>query len=391
MSICALFYTNCSKIGFAVNDLSGDPSSLSSVNGGFNNSISIDVGCGIADQSNPDGYLNEPCVAVTLCEPGTSRCEVVRNILLDTGSYGLRVFKSAIKKINLPGVYADSAKTKTLAECIRYGVSDDTETSQWGRVSQADVHLGDEVAANVRIHLIEATYPHIPADCHDPDPDPGTASGSQVEPGFNGILGVGPVIQDDDGRDPNGNEPFLYYACSSQSCEGLSIPGNQQVSNPLASFPLDNNGVIVQLPNVPANVLQGSSNSFSGKLIFGIGTRSNNQMPGSMKIPLDRIDASFQGTLNNQSATAFFDTGSNLDYVKLGLPLCASADLTKKGCSASDAAFAEQLYCPSGKTKFRCPGSLIDADFFRSRKLCRHAIERMRNPSSTRVGGHNRQ
>ena len=41
-------------------------------------------------------YVNEPCVEVTVCEPGTSTCATVDNVLLDTGSYGLRLFAQAL-------------------------------------------------------------------------------------------------------------------------------------------------------------------------------------------------------------------------------------------------------------------------------------------------------
>src|SRR5512140_1262077 len=48
------------------------------------------TGCGA------NAYLNEPCVSVTICVPGTSQCQTVPNVLLDTGSTGLRVFKKAL-------------------------------------------------------------------------------------------------------------------------------------------------------------------------------------------------------------------------------------------------------------------------------------------------------
>src|SRR4051794_15179060 len=41
-------------------------------------------------------YINKPCVSVTVCTPGTSTCQTIHDILLDTGSYGLRVFKSVL-------------------------------------------------------------------------------------------------------------------------------------------------------------------------------------------------------------------------------------------------------------------------------------------------------
>jgi hypothetical protein len=49
--------------------------------------MAVDVGC---------GYVNEPCVTVTVCAPGTGRCQSIPNVLLDTGSYGLRLFGCAL-------------------------------------------------------------------------------------------------------------------------------------------------------------------------------------------------------------------------------------------------------------------------------------------------------
>ena len=41
-------------------------------------------------------YPNKPCVSVQVCVPGTTTCVTVNNLLLDTGSYGLRLFKEAL-------------------------------------------------------------------------------------------------------------------------------------------------------------------------------------------------------------------------------------------------------------------------------------------------------
>ncbi len=42
---------------------------------------------------SPGSYLNKACVSVTVCNPDLSVCQTVNDILLDTGSYGLRVFQ----------------------------------------------------------------------------------------------------------------------------------------------------------------------------------------------------------------------------------------------------------------------------------------------------------
>ena len=43
-----------------------------------------------------NSYPNKPCVSVTVCSPGTSTCQTISDILLDTGSTGLRIFKSLL-------------------------------------------------------------------------------------------------------------------------------------------------------------------------------------------------------------------------------------------------------------------------------------------------------
>ena len=76
---------------------SNDQSSLPSINLAAN-SISINVGAGTARN------VNTPYVSVTICQPGTNICKTVDNILLDTGSTGLRVLASTITSLQLPQV-----------------------------------------------------------------------------------------------------------------------------------------------------------------------------------------------------------------------------------------------------------------------------------------------
>ena len=66
-------------------------------------------GCGTGLQSGPNvlaitvdhgpggvAYINSPFVNVTLCLPGTTTCQQIDHVLLDTGSAGLRVRASAL-------------------------------------------------------------------------------------------------------------------------------------------------------------------------------------------------------------------------------------------------------------------------------------------------------
>jgi Protein of unknown function (DUF3443) len=81
-------------------------------------------------------YLNRVFTSVTICVPGTAKCQTISGMLVDTGSWGLRIFKQA-KTLTLPQVYTTGGKP--IAECVEFG-----SLSTWGPVDRADVKLGGE-------------------------------------------------------------------------------------------------------------------------------------------------------------------------------------------------------------------------------------------------------
>ena len=98
----------------------------------------------------------------------------------------------------------------------------------------------------------------------------------------------------------------MYYGCNGSTCTQTSVLLSNQVQNPVALLPQDNNGVIVQLPSVP----QGGAPSVSGSLMLGIGTQSNNVPSTVTTYTLDTY-GEFITTFNNRSYFSFIDTGSN--------------------------------------------------------------------------------
>src|SRR5579863_253292 len=52
-------------------------------------------------------YQNGAFTTVTICEPGTSTCQAIPGILVDTGSVGLRVLQSALTTIQLSPLTAN--------------------------------------------------------------------------------------------------------------------------------------------------------------------------------------------------------------------------------------------------------------------------------------------
>ena len=263
-------------------------------------------------------YTNKPCVSVTVCIPGTSTCQVVTDLLLDTGSTGLRIFQQALT-VSLPQVTVASG---SLASCIQFGGG----TSDWGPVKLANVVLGNEPAVQVPIQVIDATFGALSNACRNADTSPAAA-------GFNGILGVGLFVEDCGAVCASTANNLRYSACNGSVCSGTAVPLSSQVRNPVALLPLDNNGVLVQLPGVPL----GGAPSVDGSLILGIGTRPNNTPAGVTTYPASPV-GEFTTVFNGVTLTnSFLDTGSN------GLYFDAPASLLP--------------LCPAPNTSFYCPAT----------------------------------
>ncbi|MFI5295932.1 MAG: DUF3443 domain-containing protein [Thermodesulfovibrionales bacterium] len=239
----------------------------------------------------PGSYENKPCVSVTVCSPGTSACQTIDDVLLDTGSTGLRIFKQALH-ITLDQV---TGSTGSLAECIHFGDG----SADWGPVQTADVILGNEPAVRVPIQVIDAAFGLPPAACSNADSSP-------EEAGYTGILGIGPLAEDCGPTCSRLRTNGMYYACSGSGCQATTVALSDQVPNPVALLPLDNNGLMVRLPGV----LPDGSPSSSGYFVLGVGTRANNTPSGVITYATDQfgnIGTSFDGSLY----TSFIDTGSN--------------------------------------------------------------------------------
>lgn len=283
-----------------------------------------------------NSYINKPCVSVTICTPGTSTCQTINDILLDTGDSGLRIFKQVLS-VSLTPVTSGG---NPVAECIQYVDG----SSVWGPVKVAGVVLGNEPAVQVPIHVIDSTFGTAPARCSG-------AYQTPAEAGYNGSLGVSFFEQDCGATCSAGAGNQYYFACSGATCNGTAVPLANQVQNPVALLPVDNNGVIVQLPSVPSS----GSPSVNGYLVLGIGTRSNN-VPSAVTAYAADASGNFITTFNGSDYTGFIDTGSNgLFFPSPSLPDCTTysawycpsstqnLSATNKGASGA----------PSGVTSFQ--------------------------------------
>jgi hypothetical protein len=270
----------------------------------------------IAVNSGPaNNYPNGVFTSVTVCVPSSSNCQTISGILVDTGSYGLRLLSSAgggALTLSLP--QQTSTNGNIVGECTPF-VSGFT----WGPVETADIQISGEQASSLPVQVIDPTFAAVPAECQSfgvPEQD------TMQTLGTNGILGIGPYLQDcGNNCTLTGNQnPGLYYACASTSCQVTSEPLTQQVQNPVGLFATDNNGVIVELPAVTAPEV-----SINGSLVFGIGTESNNALGSASVFPLN-TNQEFTVTYNGQPYPGYIDSGSNglffLDTAETSLPQC---------------------------------------------------------------------
>lgn len=296
------------------------------------NAVTVTIATGV------QALANMPTVSVSICVPGTSSCQTVDNIQVDTESFGLRVLASALPSSIADALPAGSASGGTLAECVDFA-----DGYMWGSVRTAGLKIGGEMATAVPIQIVgDASVSTVPQACQNL----GVAQQTQSDIGANGILGIG-VALNDCGEDCMLNAAAsIYYSCpGGTNCSRTTVPAAQQVANPVARFVADNNGVILQLPTVPAD----GAASVNGTLIFGIGTQSNNALSAAQ-----RFDAGptgdFAATVNGQNVVTFLDSGSNGLYFNDGSVAQCGGDFAGFYCPASPLSFGVALTGADGST-----------------------------------------
>lgn len=293
----------------------GISSSSPSSNAPVPHTVQITAGPG---PSTVNPYMNGAFVSVTICVPGsTSQCTTVPDVLLDTGSSGLRVLSSALSDLPLTNMTSAGA---TIANCVQYV----DLTYNWGAVARADVKLAGEVASSIPIQIIAdpaSKFPAAPSSCSNG----GTPANTVDTMSANGILGVSSYIYDcgDACAPGTTSNPGTYFACPGASCEVTTVSLASQLQNPVALFASDNNGISIFLPALPDTGLP----STTGTLTFGIGTQSDNGL-GTAVVQTQNRYGSFTTVFDGASyPSSFIDSGSNavyfLDSRTTGLPGCS--------------------------------------------------------------------
>jgi hypothetical protein len=270
-----------------------------------------------------EGVANIAGVSVTICVSGTTNCQTIDNIQLDTESFGLRLASAAANQLlnALPHVVIAGNQ---VAECTAFA-----DGYTWGSIRTADVKIGGETAAAIPIQIV-GDMPQsavLTGGCST-----GALELTPADLGANGILGVG-VAPTDCGalcaNPPAGNSS--YYSCpSGANCVQTVLPIAQQVANPVAKFPKDNNGVILSMPAIGPT----GQATVTGTVTFGINTQSNNAMPATVTKLTTNPFGDVNATFNGNPVTAFFDSGSNAYFF---------TDGTLPACTGNTSAF----YCPA--------------------------------------------
>ena len=291
-----------------------------------NNTLPAQVNLGVNNN-----YANGLFTSVTVCVPGTTNCQTISNVLVDTGSYGLRLLAS---QVALPLPPSQDASGNPLGECVQFASS-----FNWGPVVTADVQLAGEKAPSVPMQLLgQASFPSPPNACASsgvPEND------SQQTLDANGVLGIG-VFRFDCGPScapGSSSTPAVYFGCPSSGCAPVLIAQQNQVQNPVPLFPQDNNGLIVRLPSVAA----GGALTVNGSVVFGIGTQSDNALSGKSVLDADGFGdftTTYEGTVYQGS---ILDTGSNANFF---------LDAKTAGNGLADCTVNTGFYCPATTASF---------------------------------------
>jgi hypothetical protein len=291
------------------------------------NSMSLTVSRG-TDTSG----VNLPQVSVQLCVPGTGTCQTIDNVLIDTGSAGVRIAASALNSSMLAALPQESVNSAPLNACEQF-----LDGYTWGTMRTADITLGPKSAAAQPLQIVGDTAAGaVPSACSDN----GTlkAENTPADLGTNGIIGVAAFLQDCGNACAQKAVSATYYTCQpGAQCQNTAVPLAKQAQNIVANFAQDNNGVVLGLPAI-SSAGQGVT---VGTLYFGVATQANNAMTGATVLQTNpntlRVSATYK---NNSFPDSFLDSGSNFFFL-------------------NDSTIAQ---CAKGSTfqGFYCPPSSLD-------------------------------
>lgn len=317
--------------------------------------VTVDQGPA-ALQQGPNGYIqaNVAYVSVKICAPGTTNCQTIDHVQVDTGSVGLRIFANVISTSLLAALpFETDSSSNPVGECYQY-----VDGYVFGSVKQADMTVGGESVSNMPFQVLSDNnqFTNVPSSCSAAG---GSNLGTVQQFGSNGIIGIG-VTATDCGNVctvNGGQSAAIYYDCPNSGCGSIigrassaSAPF-QQLPNPVAAMGVDNNGTILVLPSVPNS----GESTISGTLYFGIGTQTNNGLGSATIYTTTNSNSPYgaglvQADYKGQAMTAsFLDSGSSLYFfVDTSLTLCSNSNFTGLYCPASPLSLSTTLIGENG-------------------------------------------
>lgn len=287
--------------------------------------LTVDTGPSVAT-----GQINHAYVTLKVCASGQTQCASIDHVLVDTGSSGLRLVRSVLTSGGVTLSGATDSQGQAVEECMTFGGG-----QTWGPVALADVTVAGEVAAKLPVQIMDDTNAGAPA------PATCGANGTLINDvaawGASGVFGVGVFAQDCGGACVSPTTPLaFYYGCTSAgACTAENIALGSQVTNPVAMFTTDNNGIIVSLPN-----LQNANGdaTVTGELIFGLSTQADNALPTTALTVLGAdANGDFTATYNGGTTAvpALIDSGTDsYAFNDPTIAVCASGAYVGYYCPA---------------------------------------------------------
>jgi hypothetical protein len=281
-----------------------------------NNTAPVAVDGGPTVNGTSIGYANGAYVTAIVCVPSTTTCQTIDHVLVDTGSVGFRVLSSSLGSVTLP--VQNASDGNPLAECYANATG-----YAFGPVALAQVQVSGEIASSIPVEVIApSNFAAAPASCTGQTTGGALNSVSTLK--AKAILGIGVFVQDC-GATCTTSPQATYYSCPIAGCAPIAAALTEQVANPVASFPNDNNGSQIAFPPV----LAGGSSTAQGSIVFGIGTQPNNGLAGATIYTVTssgQNPGSFVSTYNSTPYPGTISSGANANYFLTtaitGYPAC---------------------------------------------------------------------
>ena len=327
----------------------------------------------IVVDGGPDQSSNVPFVSVTVCVPGTTTCQVVDHVILDTGSIGLRLVSPVLNSnLVLPAV--TDASGHSVRECYAYVTS-----YVWGSMVTADVTVAGQTQLSLPVHLIGDTAAGTPAsECTSiADSDyanfinqpsaTSTLTDTVATFGANGILGVMPAGAQDCGSfcapgttATSAELANYYYTCpTATTCSPTTVALASQAANPIA---LVNSGAVNGISlSLPAVGSAGAS-TLTGTLTLGVSTTSSDTPPSTASFyGLDEY-ALFSTQVSGTTFEAVVDSGTGYYlFSDSSVPSCVYDSETEFFCPSTSTTLTAALAENSDAVHAR--GTTANLDF----------------------------